>query len=612
MDIHSSRKTVFQYIFIVVIAVFLLRIFYLQVIDSTYKQLADENALRKLTIYPSRGLIYDRKNKLIVCNQALYDIMITPRQVKKFDTLLFCRLLEIDTATLKQNLRKAFAYSRYKPSVFLKQIPRNVYARFEENLYNFKGFYSQVRTVRSYEHNCAAHVLGYISEVDERIIRKNKYYVSGDFIGMSGLEQQYEKLLRGKRGTRLVMVDVHNREQGSYNNGVEDTLAIGGEDLTVSLDIELQQLGERLMKNKIGSIVAIEPATGEILAMISSPSFDPNLLNNRDRGKVFKKLYSDTLKPLLNRPLMANYPPGSTFKLLIGLVALQTQSINTNWGYPCSRGYHLNGLTVACHAHPSAGNITQAILNSCNAYFCQAFRLTVDNNKIGSNAQEGFQTWHNLICSFGFGKKLGIDLPSEKGCLIPDSAYYNKKYKGKAWRSPTVISLGIGQGEILATPLQIANEFACIANRGFFYTPHIARKFEGAGDTVLQKFRVKHYTAVDKTWFDAIIDGMEGVVTMGTAPNAKVPDVVVCGKTGTAQNPHGKDHSLFGAFAPRENPKIAIIVVVENSGFGNDWAAPIASLMMEKYLHDTIATNRMDIVKRMEEANLLPSYAKGY
>jgi len=609
MDVNANRRPVFQYAFIAVIVVYLLRIFYLQVIDKNYKVMADANALRKLTIYPSRGLIYDRNNTLVVCNQALYDLMVTPRQVKAFDTTLFCQLLEIDLATCRENLKKARTYSRYKPSVFLKQIPQKIYARFEENLYKFPGFYSQVRTVRSYEHNCAAHVLGYISEVDDRIIKKNRYYQNGDFIGMSGLEQQYEVLLRGNRGTRLVMVDVHNREQGSYNDGAEDTLAIAGQNLVISLDIELQQLGERLMKNKVGSIVAIEPSTGEILAMVSSPSYDPNLLNNRDRGKVFRQLNRDTLRPLLNRPLMANYPPGSTFKLMVGLVAMQTGTITPNWGYPCSRGFHLNGLTVGCHSHPSAPNITEAIVNSCNAYFCQAFRLTIDNNSLGATVQDGYQKWHDMICSFGFGHKLGIDLPSEKGCLIPDTKYYNKRYKGPSWHSPTIISLGIGQGEILATPLQIANEFACIANRGYYYIPHIAKKFEGTGDTILAKYRVKHFTAVDRQWFEQIVDGMEGAVVRGTAPNARIPGVVVCGKTGTAQNPHGKDHSLFGAFAPKVNPKIAIAVVVENSGFGNEWAAPIASLMMEKFLNDTIATDRLPLVKKMEEANLLPAFA---
>ncbi len=573
--------------------------------------MADANALRKITIYPSRGLVYDRNNRLIVCNQALYDIMVVPKQIRAFDTLGFCRLLGIDTATLNLSLTKAFTYSRYKPSVFLKQLPPEVYARFEENLYDYPGFYSEVRSVRSYEYSNAAHVLGYISEVDERILKKNPYYRSGDFIGMSGLEQQYEKILRGVRGTKLVLVDVHNREQGSFNNGAEDTMAIAGENLTITLDIELQQLGEKLMHDKVGSIVAIEPETGEILAMISSPTYNPNLLNNRERGKAFKDLYADTLKPLLNRPLMANYPPGSTFKLLVGLVALQTHSITPNFGYPCSRGYHLNKLTVACHEHPSAGNITEGILHSCNAYFCQAFRLTIDNDKIGKDVKAGLDVWHDMICSFGFGHKLGIDLPSEKGCLIPSSAYYDKKYKNGAWYSPTIISLGIGQGEILATPLQIANEFACIANRGYFCIPHIAKKFEGIGDTTLNKFRKKNYTMVDKQWFEAIIDGMEGVVTMGTASNARVTGISICGKTGTAQNPHGKDHSLFGAFAPKVNPKIAICVVVENSGFGNDWAAPIASLMIEKYLNDSISTARKPMYDRMIEANLLPAYAHG-
>ncbi len=605
MDINSNRKSVLQWIFFGMIALYLLRLFYLQIVDKNYKQMADANALRKVTVYPSRGSMYDRKGRLVVCNQAQYDLMIVPKQVVKFDTTLFCELLEIDKPSLIIALKKAYE-TPYKPSPLLKQLPQRIYSRFEENLFNFPGFYSQIRTVRSYEHNCAAHVLGYISEVDDKILKRNKYYRSGDYIGMSGIEQQYEQQLRGTRGIKLVLVDARSREQGSYNNGAEDTLAVEGENLTLGLDITLQELGERLMKNKIGSIVAIEPESGEILAFVSSPTYDPNLLNSRERGKNFRILNIDSMKPLLDRPLMANYPPGSTFKLLVGLTALQTKSITPNFGYPCSRGYHLNNLTIKCHEHPSAGNLTQGIYNSCNAYFCQAFRLTIDNDNIGRNVQDAFDVWHDIIASFGFGKKLGIDLPSEKPCLLPDAAYYNKKYKGTAWRSPTIISLGIGQGEVLATPLQIANEFAIIANRGYYYIPHVAKKFQSSSDTVLNKFRVKHYTKVDRQYFDDMIDGMEGVITMGTAPNARVEGIRICGKTGTAQNPHGKDHSLFGAFAPRENPKIAIIVVVENSGFGNDWAAPIASLMIEQYLRDTISTARKPMLERMEKANLMP------
>ncbi len=605
MDINSNRKAVLQYVFLAMIVLYILRLFYLQIVDKSYKQMADANALRKITVYPSRGSIYDRKGRLIVCNQAQYDLMIVPREVKKFDTTLFCQLLEIDKESLRILLKKAYE-TPYKPSPLLKQLPQRIYSRFEENLFNFPGFYSQIRTVRSYVHNCAAHVLGYISEVDDRILKKNKYYRQGDYIGMSGIEQQYEPELRGTRGTRLVMVDVHSREQGSYNNGTEDTVALEGENITLGLDIKLQELGEHLMKNKIGSVVAIEPSSGEILAFVSSPTYDPNLLNSRERGKNFRLLSLDSMKPLLNRPLMANYPPGSTFKLLVGLAALQTKTITTNFGYPCSRGFHLNGLTVKCHEHPSAGNITQGIYNSCNAYFCQAFRLTIDNSRIGETTQERFDVWHNIVASFGFGKKLGIDLPSEKGCLLPDAAYYNKKYHGTDWHAPTVISLGIGQGEVLATPLQIVNEFATIANRGFFYTPHVAKKFESLSDTTLKKYRVKHFAKVDKEYFEDIVEGMEDVITMGTAPNARVEGIHICGKTGTAQNPHGKDHSLFGAFAPRDNPKIAIIVVVENSGFGNDWAAPIASLMIEQYLRDSISNARKPMQERMEKANLLP------
>lgn len=604
MDLLSSRRKVVAAVFIIICSIFIIRLFYLQVLDKRNKQLAKNNVLRPVTLYPARGLIYDRKGRLILYNQAEYDLLVTPGQVKQMDTVALCNTLGIDINLFKSEFDRLYKYSRYKPSVIVPHIQPDLYARLQEDLFMYPGFFTQVHTVRTYPYPAAAHVLGYISEVTPQQIEKGGgYYQKGDYIGTSGLELYYEKQLRGTKGKQVMLVDVHNRLQGSFSNGEFDTLAVPGRNMYTTIDIELQQYGEKLMGGKIGSIVAIEPATGEILAMVSSPSYDPRLLTGRDRGKNFKSLLADSLKPLFVRPLKAAYPPGSIYKPLLGLIGLEEGVTNPNEPYNCLGAYYVGGLRVGCHHSGLVSNIQQAVEHSCNAYFCYNFRKVIDNKKYHSVAK-ALDVWKNYLNQMGLGVKPDIDLPGAGYGFVPGSEYYNKIYGKGSWNSVTVISLSIGQGEIGETPLQMANAMALIANRGFYYTPHLIRKIEG-DSTETKKFGVRHEVKIQKNWFDLIAQSMHDVVEGGTGRIAQIPGVTVGGKTGTAQNPHGKDHSLFIAFAPVDTPKIAIAVIVENAGFGATYGAPIASLMMEKYLNDTIAKSRLPLQQRMFDANLI-------
>lgn len=605
MDLLSSRRKVIAAVFIIICGIFVLRLFYLQVLNKSYKQLANNNVLRPVTLYPARGLVYDRKGRLILYNQAEYDLLVTPGQVKQMDTAALCNTLGVDINIFKSEFDRLYKYSRYKPSVIVPHIQPDLYARLQEDLFMYPGFFTQVHTVRTYPYPAAAHVLGYISEVTPQQIKKGEgYYQKGDYIGTSGLELYYEKQLRGTKGKQLMLVDVHNRLQGSFNNGEFDTLAIPGKNMYTTLDIELQQYGEKLMAGKIGSVVAIEPATGEILAMISSPSYDPRLLTGRDRGKNFKALMTDTLKPLFIRPLKAAYPPGSTYKPLIGLIALEEGVVGPNESYNCPGAYYVGSLRVGCHHSGYVPDIKDAVQHSCNSYFCMSFRRVVDNSRYHS-AAKGLDVWKDFLNQMGLGIKLDTDLPGVGYGFVPGSAYYDKIYGKDSWNSVTVISLGIGQGEIGETPLQMANSLAVICNRGYYYTPHLVKRIEGDSTNTLNKFKQKHEVKISKNWFELIVQGMYDVVTGGTGRVAQIPGVTVGGKTGTAQNPHGKDHSLFVAFAPVDSPKIAIAVIVENAGFGATYGAPIASLMMEKYLNDTIAKSRLPLQQRMFDADLI-------
>lgn len=595
----SGQRLVILSIFTAVVLIFMIRLFYVQVLNEDYAVSATNNVLRYITDYPARGMIYDRKGRILAYNQAVYDLMVIPKQVKDLDTAEFCRLLDISKESFEEKMKKARSFSRMKASIFEKQISAESFATFQEKLYKFQGFFVQPRTLRKYPNNTAAHVLGYIGEVNDELIKKNPYYRQGDYIGISGVEQSYEQELRGRRGVRIVMVDVFNREKGSYKQGVYDTIAIAGQNLVATLDAELQAYGEKLLQNKIGSLVAIEPGTGEILAMISSPSYDPNLLVGRVRSKNYSYLLKDPLKPLFNRSMQAYYPPGSTFKLTNALAALQEGIITPSTVF--GHSFVVGSKSVKCHPHPPIA-LEGAIQYSCNPYFCNTFRAFVDNRKYGSS-ENGYRLWREYQMSFGIGKKIGVDMPHELKGLIPSTEFYDKYYGRGRWKASTIYSLGIGQGELGINPLQMANILCIIANKGYYYTPHIIKQIGGKANTT-RNLAEKHLTKIEPRYFDIIQDGMQKVVEAGTARIARFDSVIICGKTGTAQNPHGKDHSLFVAFAPRENPRIAIAVMVENAGFGATWAAPIASLMMEKYLQDSV--KRKELEERMYDGYLLP------
>jgi penicillin-binding protein 2 len=596
-DSFINRKYVIMAIVILATLGLLVRLFIIQVVKSSYRLSADNNVLRYVTQYPARGLILDRNGKLIVYNQAAYDLMVIPSQVVSIDTAAFCDLLGITNDLFRKQMKLAVNYSRRAPSVFLKQVSNETYARFQEQMVTYPGFYVQPRTLRKYSKPIAPHVLGYVSEVDDGLIKKNPYYKPGDYIGKSGIEESYEKFLRGKRGVKIFLVDVFSRIKGSYAQGKLDTVAVQGADITTGIDLDLQDYGERLMKNKRGSVVAIEPETGEVLSLISAPDFDPALLVGRVRGENFAKLLGDTIEqPLFNRATMASYPPGSTFKPINGLIGLQEKVINPQTLFECHRGY----LFVECHVHPSPLNIVGAVGNSCNAYFCQTYRRVLENPAYNSIA-DAYDKWKSYLNEFGFGSKLGTDFANELSGFIPTTGYYDKYYGKGRWKALTVISMAIGQGEVGTTPLQMANMTAAIANRGYFYTPHIVKSI-GTDHTVDQRFTVKHIIDIDTANFEQIVKGMELAVVSGTAAGVKLKDIIICGKTGTAQNPHGANHSVFIAFAPKDHPKIAIAVYVENAGFGATYAAPIASLMIEKYLKGQITNIALE--KRILEMNL--------
>lgn len=566
--------------------IFIIRLFYLQLIDDSYVLHAQSNVLRKITLYPARGLIYDRKGELLVYNEAAYDLMVIPRQVKSVDTAAFCQLLGISVEDFVRRLSKAHKYSPYKASPFITQLTKSEFGYLEEKLYQFPGFFVQARTLREYPHPIAPHVLGYVGEVSSSMMEGDAYYRSGDYIGISGIERSYEKTLRGGKGSRLILVDVFNREKGSYAEGKYDTLAHKGSDIVLSLDAALQAYGEKLMQYKRGSIVAIEPSTGEILAMISSPAYDPNLLVGRVRGANYQRLLEDTVKPLFNRAMMAYYSPGSIFKIVDALIGLQTGVITPHTSFPCNKSL------VNCHNHPPADNIIRAIQYSCNPYFYSVYKRIIQAGKFSNifkDSEEGLRNWQQQVLKFGLGVKLGLDLPSEKPGMIPDVDFYNKWYGKGRWAFSTIYSNGIGQGEVQVVPLQMANLAAIIANRGYYYTPHFLREVKGQAYPV-SEYKQKHFSGVDEKYFNEVAEAMRAVVEDpgGTAFRARTPGISVCGKTGTVQNP-GEDHSGFFAFAPMHKPAIAIAVYVENAGFGGTWAAPIASLMIEKYLNDSIS-----------------------
>lgn len=600
MNKYTHRKAVISGLFICILVIYIFRLFNLQVIDESYKLSAINNSQRIETQYPARGLIYDRNHKLLVYNQAAYDLMVIPRQVKTFDTLELISLLGVERELLEKNLEKCKHYSRFKASVLISQITDDKYARLQEKLYKYPGFFMQTRTLRKYNVNHSADVFGYIGEVSPAQIQRDSVYAPGDYIGVNGLEKSYEKVLRGTKGKKILLVDNYNRIKGAYQNGDYDVPATVGENITTTLDIELQEYAYRLMQNKKGGIVAIEPATGEILLKVSSPGFDPQLMVGLERGKNYRQLQQDPSLPLFDRTVIAAYPPGSIFKTIQALIGLEENVITPRTIYECHHGNYFNGQFMKCHGHESPVDLKGGIRTSCNPYFVNVFRRILENNRYGS-VREAYGAWRKYVTSFGLGQRISPDFVNESSGSIPTQEYYDKVFRTKNWYYTYIMSLSIGQGELLITPLQMANMVACIANRGYYVTPHIVRPLPGDPDHTVEK----HSVPIRKEYFDLVAEAMEEAVKSGTGRVAANDSVAVCGKTGTIQNPHGLDHSAFFAFAPRENPKIAILVYVENGQWGATYAAPIAGLLIEKYLTGKIADRKKYMEKNMLEANLI-------
>lgn len=589
MKQYENRTYIIGGFFGLVILIFIIRLFSIQVLDDSFKTSSENNVIRKQTDYPRRGLIYDRNNELIVYNEAAYELMITPKQATKLDTGLICSLLEIDTLNLMNRIEKARKYSMYKASILMKQISVETYTKLQENMFLMPGFFVQTRTLRKYPFSTASHLLGYVGEVGQKTVKNKPYYKEGDYIGISGIEKAYEDKLRGDKGIKLLLKDVHNNIKGSFNNGKFDIKSKPGKNLQSSIDIHLQNYGELLMKNKRGSIVALEPSTGEILCLVSSPNYDPNTLVGRKRSGNYLVLNEDTInKPLFNRATLAQYPPGSTFKLINALIGLQEKVIYSGSRFGCDEGYVYGEekRKMKCHPHRTPLNLTESISNSCNAYFCNVYRAIIEKYP---NTYEGYEVWRNYVTSFGLGNWLNNDLPTGQKGLVPTQNFYDRIYGRNRWKSLTNLSLSIGQDALLTTPIQMANMTAAIANRGYYFTPHIVKSIDN--DSIDSRFTKPLYTMIDSSLFEIVIKGMQEVVEdeeLGTSNIAKMENITVCGKTGTAQNPHGEDHSIFIGFAPKDNPKIALAVYVENGGWGSTWAVPIGSLMIEKYLNDTI------------------------
>lgn len=605
----EKRRFVIAGLIIVISVLYIVRLFNLQVADETFKKNADSNAFLRKTIYPSRGMIYDRKGRLIVFNQPAYDVMVIPKEIHDLDSLDLCSTLQITLPELRKKFeemrdtRRNPGYSSFTQQVLIRHLSLEDYGRLQEKLYRFPGFFIQKKTLRKYNSTSGANILGNIREVNQNDIDNDSYYRAGDYTGDLGIEKSYETYLRGKKGQEILIRDAHGRIQGRFENGARDVAPVSGKDLTLSIDYNLQEYGEKLMQGKIGAIVAIEPATGEILALVSSPGYDPSLLIGRDRGKNYRELVNNRYKPLFDRAIMAAYPPGSQFKPTQGLIFLQEGMVGLGTMFPCHRGYINGRLKVGCHGHESPISLKPAIRTSCNAYFCWGFKTMIDKRSKYGTPAKAFEIWKNYLVEMGFGYKLGVDLPGESRGFIPNSKFYNKVYGENRWSANTVISVAIGQGEILATPLQIANLSATIANRGWYYTPHVVRRIS---DTKLPaQYTTRHTPHINKNYYQDIAEGMRMAVVGGTCRQAQFGDIEVCGKTGTAQNPHGRDHSAFMGFAPMNNPKIAICVYVENAGFGATFGVPIGGLMMEKYLTGQISPHRQYIEDRMLESNTI-------
>lgn len=603
---YFERKYIILGIFFAIALIIVARLFYLQVIDDSYILSANNNVLRKTVVYPARGVILDRDGQVLVQNKPVYDLLVTPREAKNIDTALLCQLLNIDKEGFTQRMEKARAFSPYRSSIFEKMMSAETFAILQEHLDKFRGFQTQPRTVREYPDSIAAQFLGYIQEVNERDIEKsNGFYRKGDYIGASGVERSYEELLRGTRGVRNQMVDVFGRAQGAFMEGKYDTLAVSGDGLVSSLDKDLQLLAEKLMKNKLGSVVAIEPATGEILTYVSSPSYNPNIMVGRERGNNYMKLLYDPHKPMFNRPIQASYPPGSVFKVVAALTALQAGVITSSTIFNCPGGYRYGGRGwMGCTHVDGPTDLVKSIHRSCNTYYGHVYSKMIDGR--GMSGPKAYELWREALNKFGLGRTLGIDLPGEKGGNVYKAAYFTKQFKSEKWGANFTMSQSIGQGELGITPLQMANVMAIVANRGFYYRPHLIKAI-GDKKIVKEEFTEKISAGVDAHHYESVIEGMSRAVNAsgGTGYSVRINGIEMCGKTGTVQNPHGENHAVFFAFAPRVNPKIAIAVFVENAGYGGTWAGPIASMLVEKHLRDTITLPK-HLQDRVINTSLLP------
>ena len=607
MSEGSNRN---QSLIIAVIAIgfiFTVRLFYLQIIDKSYVEFANANSKKILTIHPNRGLVYDRNNKLIAFNDNFYDLMISyPFNLKNFDTLGFCEILRITKPNFIKRLKKADKTVYKGSAVFYKNLEQNKYAALQERMYEYERFYIDIKTDRKYKTTSGAHILGYIGEISQKQLEaqdEENYYSIGDFIGLTGIEKYYEKELRGLKGEEVILVDSRGRQKGNYSKGKYDKQPIAGLKVSTTLDLTLQEYAEKLMQNKMGSVVAIEPSTGEILTLVSSPGYNPDDLSIRNKRKNYGKLLLDPTKPLFNRAVTAAYPPGSVFKLLNGLIGLQEEVIYPETTFPCYRGFSIGRLHVNCHPHPPNLDLRGSVANSCNAYYCNTFREILENPKYKST-REAYIKWKDYMLQFGLAAKLGSDINFESKGNIPSPEFYDKMHNGK-WGFSRLISLSIGQGEILITPLQMANVISAIANRGYYYTPHCIRKVDDK-PAIPQKFREKHKIKIDRQHFEAVVEGMAMTLINGTAARTGIEGIEICGKTGTVQNPHGKNHAVFMCFAPKDNPKIAIACIVENAGYGATWAAPVANLLIEKYINKDTVSSKPEMEKRLFEAYILP------
>lgn len=601
MDKYSYRKNIISTIVIVVCGIYLVRLFNMQILDDSYQHQALQNSRRIEVQYPARGLIFDRNGKLLVENQSAYDLMVIPRQIQPFDTLELLSVLGLEKETLLHNLERCRRYSTFKASTLVSQIPADKYAILQEKLYKYPGFFIQTRTVRKYNVSHSADVFGYIGEVSQAQIEQDTNYAPGDYIGISGLEKTYETDLRGTKGEKILLVDNHNRVMGAYYNGKYDKPAVVGKDLTLTLDIDLQEYAYRLMQNKKGGIIAIEPSTGEILLKVSAPGYDPQLMIGWDRGKNYHQLESDPNQPLFDRTIGAAYPPGSTFKTLQALYGLKEKVITPSTSFPCqgTAKTQIGPIRMGCHNHESPVNLRESLQHSCNPYYVNVWRRILENEKY-SGVRDAYAAWREYICSFGLNRTLCPDFSNERSGSIPSVEFYDKMLRTKNWRWSYIMSLSIGQGELLLTPLQIANMACILANRGYYMTPHIVRPNASTGTRV-----EKHLVDCPSEYFPPVIEGMVAAASIGTARGAAIDSVEICAKTGTAQNPHGDDHSIVMIFAPKEKPRIAMAVYIENAGFGARYAVPIAGLILEKYLKGDISPEHKALEKRMIESNLI-------